>query len=94
VKKRSALAILNWLFWGAMLYLGVTVYASGVRQVVPGYPSTGQLRFYILFPLAMVFFGGFVTIFATKLSRSSFVFLSIIQLALIPLYLFFFTGGM
>jgi hypothetical protein len=94
VNKRRAVAILNWLFWGGLLYMGMTVYSNGIRQGVPGYPNTGQQRFYILFPLAMVLLGGFAVIFATKLPRSSFVFLSLVQLALIPLYLVFFTGGM
>ena len=91
--KRSAVSILCSVFWGVLLYLGITLYVGVVRQEIAGYPDTAQLRFYILFPIAMTLLSACLAIFVKKLPKSLFIILSFSQLALIPPYLLFYTGG-
>jgi hypothetical protein len=70
------------------------VMANAVRQGLPqGYPNTGQLRFYVFFPEAMTLLSACSTMFVNKLPKSLFVISSLIQFALIPIYLFYYTGG-
>jgi hypothetical protein len=45
-------------------------YSSGVRQGVAGYPNTGQLRFYVLFPVAMTLLGACLAVFVKNLPKS------------------------
>jgi hypothetical protein len=93
VIRRAAVSIVSCLFWAALLYLGVKVYASGVQQGVAGYPNTAQLRFYILFPVAMTLLSACLAVFANKLPRFLPTIISLVQFALILPYLFFYTGG-
>jgi uncharacterized membrane protein len=46
-----------------------------------------------MFPLAMAFLAACLSIFATKIPKPLLIALSLAQLALIPVYLFFYTGG-
>ena len=91
--RTRVISFLSFVLWGALVYLGVIVSTNAARQGVPGYPNTGQVRFYLLFPLAMAFLAACLSIFATKIPKPLLIALSLAQLALIPLYLFFYTGG-
>jgi hypothetical protein len=91
--RRGALSILAFVFWGALLYLGVTVLANAFRHTVAGYPNNGQLRFYVFFPEAMTLVSACLIAVANKLPKVLFVIISLVQFALIPFYLFFYTGG-
>jgi hypothetical protein len=75
------------------VYLGITLCVGVVRQEVSGYPNTGQLRFYILYPLVMTLLSACLAVFMKKLPKSLFIIISFSLLALIPPYLFFYTGG-
>ncbi len=46
-----------------------------------------------MFPLAMAILAACLSIFATRIPKPLVIVLSLAQLALIPLYLFFYTGG-
>jgi hypothetical protein len=93
VIRRGIISVLATVFWGALLYLGVTVTANAFRQAVAGFPNSGQLRFYIFFPEAMTLLSACLTLCVNKLPKPLFVVLSLTQFALIPPYLFFYTGG-
>jgi len=93
VQKRSAVSIMGAILWGALLYLGVTVIANAFRQGVAGHPNTGQLRFYVFFPEAMTLLSAFFAMFVTRMPKPLVTIVLIVQVALIPLYLFLYTGG-
>lgn len=55
--------------WGIFFLLGVKLYLGAVARRVPGLPTTGQLSFYILFPLAMVVLNTLIIVFSEKLPK-------------------------
>lgn len=91
--KGRAVSILCCIFWGGLVYLGITVCVGAASQEVAGYPNIGRLEFYILFPLAMALLSACLTIFVKKLPKSLYLIFSFLLLALIPSYLFFYGGG-
>jgi len=91
--RRSVLSILAFVFWGALLSLGVTVLANAFRHVVGEYPNNGQLRFYVIFPETMTLVSACIITVANKLPKVWYFVISLIQFSAIPLYLFFYTGG-
>ena len=93
MNKTRIVSFLSFVLWGALVYLGVVVSTNAARQGVPQYSNLGQVRFYLMFPLAMAFLAACLSIFATKIPKPLLIALSLAQLALIPVYFFFYTGG-
>jgi len=91
MNKTRIVSFLSFLLWGALVYLGVVVSTNAARQ--GQYSNLGQVKFYLMFPLAMAFLAACLSIFATKIPKPLLIALSLAQLALIPVYLFFYTGG-
>lgn len=81
--------------WIALTLLGRIMISGVEAQGIPGYPSSGQIGYYFLFPLAVVAlllitgFTGNVVLRAEKTQR---VMAIVALLAVLP-YMFFFTGG-
>ena len=93
MSKRNAISILGAVLWGALLYTGVVVTTNASVHSVPGYPSTDQLRFYVFFPEAMTILSAGLIAFISKCPKWLGASLLAIQFALLPAYLFFYTGG-
>lgn len=91
MNKTRIVSFLSFVLWGALVYLGVVVSTNAARQ--GQYSNLGQGKFYLMFPLAMAFLAACLSIFATKIPKPLLIALSLAQLALIPVYLFFYTGG-
>jgi len=70
---------------------------GGVRsQHVPGYPSAGQIHFYVYFPAAILALVIAARILASRRQWLQILATPLITLALfvLPVYLLFYTGGM
>jgi hypothetical protein len=91
---RVVLAI-SMLIWGALTVLGWSL-VDGVReQHVPGYPVPEQIYYNIVFPLALTALS--LALFAPTWWRRGGCLLAVLgglMLAMLPLYLFYYTGGM
>lgn len=73
--------------------LGIKLYFGAIARRVPGLPNVGQLSFYVLFPLVMMLLNIFVIVFSGKLPKPLVITVLIAQFCLIPLFIFFYSGG-
>lgn len=93
MSKKHSISILGAMLWGALLYAGVVATTNASVHSVSGSPSTGQLRFYVLFPEAMTILSACLIAFIPKFPKWLGASLLAIQFALLPAYLFSYTGG-
>jgi len=87
------ISALSALLWGVILGIGIKLYSGIAPQGVPGYPNTGQLELYILFPTVMVLIGTCLTIFSKRTPTLLFVIVVLALFALIPPCIVAFGGG-
>jgi hypothetical protein len=92
--KRRIAAILTALFWGLFTYIGFGLVSRAAERRVPGYPSVGQLRYYVYFPATMLLLSICLAILASKAPKLLFVIIWLLQLVLIPPFVLGYTGGM
>ena len=92
--KRRIAATVSALIWGALLYLGISLTSNVVRQHVPGYPNAGQVHYYEWFPAFMLLLCILLAVVAKRTPKALFTALWFIQLLLLVLFLFGYTGGM
>jgi hypothetical protein len=92
--KRRIAAILTALFWGVFVYIGFDLISRTAERKVPGYPSVGQLRYYVYFPAAMLLLSICLAILARKAPKLLFIIIWLLQIVLIPLFILGYTGGM
>lgn len=96
MKGTHILGLVTATIWALILLMGLGA-IDGVRsQHVPGFPSAGQLRYYVYFPatlLALVIALWAVAAYRRQLKVPAITLLWLALLAL-PGYLFFYTGGM
>ena len=95
--KRASLVllVLNGFIWGWMSWEGW----GGIRYVesqhAPGFPNSGQIFFYVVFPLVML---SLALVPAAALSQTRWAALgnawSVFTLFLLLPYLFYYGGGM
>jgi hypothetical protein len=75
-------------------YLGYDGILGVIRQHAPGYPNAGQWRYYVHFPLAMLFLNVGLLLFARKMHIGLFISLWVLQLVLFVPFFLGYTGGM
>jgi hypothetical protein len=95
MKSTLVLALTAGAFWALILMMGFAG-IDGVRsQNVPGFPSDGQLRYYLYFPaavLALVVTTGALSIRFAFL-RTLVILVAVAALLCLPCYLIYYTGG-
>jgi len=94
--RRSTLILLalNVLVWGGLAVVGYQGVQSIVQQHAPGYPSSGQIDYYVVAPLVIL---AVSIAWPLLLWRGRLGLRNIgptITLLILPLYLFAYTGGM
>jgi len=96
MKGTHLLGLITAILWAFVLVMGLGG-IDGVRsQHVPGYPSAGQMRYYVYFPAAVLALVIATWAFASHRRQFKPPVIALIALALLALpgYLFFYTGGM
>ena len=85
----------NILIWCGFTWLGVGLTKGVTDQNVPGYPNTGQLIYYIRFPLVMAActIGAYAVSRFTGYKRTALAVQLVALLILLP-FLLGYTGGM
>jgi len=92
----KVLAFLVTTLWAIVLLMGIGSINSIRSQHAPGFPSAGQIQYYIQFPAIMLAVVLALWVLAARYPSIRFPAVSLIALALLALpgYLFFYTGGM
>ena len=94
VITKSRVAFVVWfLIWASTLLVGIQLYLGVVAQKVPGYPKPGQLDVYVLFPCALVMANILLIIFQRKLPLLLRLIAFFMQFFVLPVYIFFGSGG-
>jgi hypothetical protein len=95
MKGTGILAFVTATLWALILLMGFGGIDSVRSQHVPGYPSAGQIHYYVYFPAALLALIIFAWALAARWRRLKALALALILLALLalPCYLFFYTGG-
>jgi hypothetical protein len=91
--KRQIATSLTALLWGFLTYLGYVLIAGVAERHVPGYPSSGQWRYYVYFPLIMLAISVASLLTAKRLPRGVFITIWLLQLFVVLPFLFVYTGG-
>jgi hypothetical protein len=95
MKGTHILGLVTAILWALVLLMGLGG-IDGVRsQHVPGFPSAGQMRYYVYFPAALLTLVIAAWTFAAHWRQFKTPAITLIALALLALpgYLFFYTGG-
>ncbi|MBB5358055.1 4-amino-4-deoxy-L-arabinose transferase-like glycosyltransferase [Rhodanobacter sp. ANJX3] len=95
MKGTSILAFVTATLWALILLMGFGGIDTVRSQHVPGYPSVGQIHYYVYVPATLLALVIFTWALAARWQRFKILALAIILLALLffPGYLFFYTGG-
>ncbi len=92
VTKRGCALVSVVFFWSALLLIGRSLYSGIKSQDIVGFPNSGQLKLYILFPAIMVIWNILLLAFSKKLPRV--VMVSVVMVQIIPaLVVFLLFGG-
>jgi len=84
-----------WLLaWGVVLFIGIRLYLEVVAQKVPGYPNSGQLGMYVLFPGALVMANIALITCARKLPPPLLLTAFAVQLLALPVFIVLGGGGL
>jgi hypothetical protein len=96
MKGTHILGLVTATLWALLLIMGLGGIDSIRSQHVPGFPSTGQLRYYVYFPAASLALVIAAWVLAAHWRQFKVPAVILIALALVALpgYLFFYTGGM
>ena len=81
------------IIWILFLILGIHLSMSVYEQQISGYPNVGQILYYIGFPSFMAVILGAIIAFAKRIRSYIVSVFSLVSLACLPVYLFFYTGG-
>ena len=96
MKGTHIFALVATVLWALVLLSGLGVIDSVQSQHVPGYPSAGQVRYYVYYPatlLALLVVGWVGASYRRQFKVPAIALITLALLGL-PLYLFFYTGGM
>jgi hypothetical protein len=91
--KRRVVASLTALLWALWAVLGYHLTVSMVQQHAPGYPSVGQWRYYVYFPVAMLFMSLGLLGAAKRLPVALFVTALVLQIIVFIPFFLGYTGG-
>ena len=95
MKSSKILAFLVTTLWALILLMGFGGINSVRQQHAPGFPSAGQIHFYIHIPAIMLALVVALWVLAARYPsiRIPAVFLIVLALLALPGYLLFYTGG-
>lgn len=92
--KKFRMAFCAWLLvWGAIVFIGIRLYLGVTAQKVPGYPNSGQLGIYVLFPSALVVANIALVAYARKLPLPLLLAAFAAQLLALPVFIVLGGGG-
>jgi len=96
MKGTYILGLVTAILWALVLLMGLGGMASVRSQHVPGFPSAGQMIYYVYLPAASLALVIAAWVFAAHWRQLKMPAVALIALALLTLpgYLFFYTGGM
>ncbi|WP_293389355.1 hypothetical protein [Nevskia sp.] len=95
MKRISTVALVCMTIWSLLAVMGYHVIEGVVAQHAEGYPNTGQLRFYIVFPLVVAASGAITAIcFWFGRFRGPARLVQVLSLFATLPYLFLYTGGL
>jgi len=96
MKGTHILALITATLWALILVMGFSGIESVRSQHVPGFPSAGQIRYYVYFPAALFALVIVMWALAARWRQLKAPALALVALALLvlPGYLVFYTGGM
>jgi hypothetical protein len=95
MKGTHILALIATTLWALVLIMGLGGIDSVRSQHALGYPSAGQVRFYVYLPatvLVVVVAAWALSIYRRQLKTLAAVLITL-SLLVLPGYLFFYTGG-
>jgi hypothetical protein len=95
MKGTHIVALIATILWVIVLLMGFGGIESVRSQRVPGYPSLGQMRYYIYFPtvvLALIVAAWAVAVRYRPIKMPA-LFVILAALLCLPCYLFYYTGG-
>jgi hypothetical protein len=92
--KRRIAASLTTLLWAFFIYMGYDLTKGVALRHIPGYPSAGQMHYYVHFPLLMMFVSIGLLLLAKKLPETVFVVVWLLQIAVFIPFFLGYTGGM
>lgn len=95
MKATFALALTATALWSLVLIMGFAG-MDGVRsQNVPGYPSDGQLRYYVYLPTGVLALVGVTWALSVRfrLLKALVALVALAALLCLPSYLYYYTGG-
>ena len=96
MKSSKILAFLVTTLWAVILLMGFGSINAVRSQHAPGFPSAGQIHYYVYVPAIMLALVVALWVVAARYPsiRIPAVFLIVLALLALPGYLFFYTGGM
>jgi hypothetical protein len=88
------LVALNVIFWGGFSLLGVSLLQGVAAQHAAGYPNAGQASYYLAFPFVIFVASLARPLWLLRCGRKNLGIGALIgTLAILPIYLFSYTGG-
>jgi hypothetical protein len=88
------LVAFNVLLWGGMSLLGVSLLQGVAAQHALGYPNAGQVSYYLAFPFVLLVASMARPIWLLRGGKKNLGIGALIgTLAVLPVYLFSYTGG-
>ena len=91
---RRVLNNLGIVFWGVFVFLGAWLTWNAGNLRVSGYPSNGQLGYYLYFPAAMLLLNGGLALSTYQMPKALYVAVSLIQLLVVALFIGGYGGRM
>lgn len=92
--KRSYALIFAIFCWVALLLIGNSLYSGIKAQNVVGFPNSGQLKLYILFPVGMIVVNILLLALSKKLPRALTISMVIVQIIPALAVFLLFGGGL
>jgi hypothetical protein len=76
-----------------VLFVGIHLYMGIVAQKVPGYPNSGQLGMYVIFPGALMVVNACLVAYALKIPVAPLIAAFAFQLFALPIFIVLAGGG-
>jgi hypothetical protein len=95
MKAAHICAVVATSLWLLVLAIGVAGIHGVSTRDIPGYPNAAQIRYYLLFPGAVLLavLGAWLVALRRPIWRAVAVCVALSSLAVFPFYFFHFTGG-
>ena len=93
MKKRTIASLVISAIWALLVWSGISGIQGIVEQHADGYPSTGQVVYYVGVPILAFALSLLSAIACQKLKWDTVILLPVILIFLLPLYILFYGGG-